>query len=344
MPLAQISAEIIPVQLLQRSLAKGRLSHAYLFTGDNQLLLEQIAEILAQTLICEQPQRDTGTGRAIDCCDQCPGCRRVREHLHPDVQWIRPESKSRIITIDQVREMMRTIYLKPHESKYKIVVMAAADRLNVQAANAFLKTLEEPPPHSVLILTSTDPERILETILSRCLRLNFSGEMLAAAQKSQPEWLNSFAELASASADGLFGRYRLLEVLLAELAQLKKRAETELTARSPLERYEDAEAKLREKWEDELSASVEAEYRRQRADCLLGLEWWLRDVWLQTLSLGQSLVRFPDLSGAAQRIARKLSPRQAMENLLSLEETQVLLTSNAQEALIFEVALLKLNL
>ena len=75
-----------------------------------------------------------------------------------------------------MRELMHEVQLKSSEAEVKVAVIVAADRLNPQAANAFLKTLEEPPPKSVLILLSTEPGRILETIMSRCLRLNFAGE------------------------------------------------------------------------------------------------------------------------------------------------------------------------
>src|SRR5205085_11554436 len=87
----------------------------------------------------------------------------------------RPESKTRIITIEQMRDLMKLIHLKPTEAASKVAVLAAADRLNVQAANAFFKTLEEPPSRSIIVLLTVEPDRILETIQSRCLRLSFSG-------------------------------------------------------------------------------------------------------------------------------------------------------------------------
>jgi len=115
-----------------------------------------------------------------------------------------------------------------------------------------------------------------------------------------------------------------------------------LTARSPLEKYDELEKDLRENWEDELAAAVEAEYRRQRADWLLLVQWWLRDVWLRTLAAGASLLKFPENSGA-EAVARRLTPRQALENLQTLEQTQRLLHTNVQEALALEVGLLKLH-
>ena len=153
------------MQLLQRSLERGRLAHAYLFTGHDLSELEALAQTLAKTLICQQPVRGANA-IAIDSCDQCVNCRKIQNGNHADVHWIRSESKSRIISVDQMRELMQDINLKPTEAEYKVAVIVAADRLNVQAANAFLKTLEEPPPKSILILLTTEPQRLLETILS----------------------------------------------------------------------------------------------------------------------------------------------------------------------------------
>jgi len=328
------------VQLLQRSLARGRLGHAYLFTGQQLEELETLARTLAKTLNCQNPA--TISGAATDCCDECPSCKKIENENHADIHWARPESKSRVITIDQTRELMQQIQLKPTEAQFKVAVIVGADRLNVQAANAFLKTLEEPPARSVLILLSTEPARILETILSRCLRLNFSTES-RTLDPAQSEWLNKFSGIAAAEQKSLFSRYRLLDSLLQRLGEIRTRTEEALSARSPLEKYDSAEKDLREKWEDELAAAVEAEYRRQRADLLLLLQWWLRDVWLHTLAIGEALLNFPQIAGADD-VARRLTPRQAQENLSVLEQTQRLLHTNVQESLALEVGLLKLQL
>ena len=95
----------------------------------------------------------------------------------------------------------------------------------MQAANAFLKTLEEPPVKSVLILLSTEPQRLLETVLSRCLRLNFAGEGVARFDPAQLEWLAKFSDMAAAEQKSLLGRYRLLDVLLQRLSGMKARVE-----------------------------------------------------------------------------------------------------------------------
>ena len=105
MAFKDISGQAQGVQLLQRSLARGRLGHAYLFTGGQLEELESLARTLAKTLNCLQPVKTDGV--ATDCCDECPNCRKIAGDLHADVHWARPESKSRVITIDQTREIGR---------------------------------------------------------------------------------------------------------------------------------------------------------------------------------------------------------------------------------------------
>lgn len=335
------SEQSLGVQLLQRSLARGRLGHAYLFTGGSMDGLEPIARTLAKTLNCQQPKKTSG--HATDCCDECPSCKKISEDIHADVHWARPESKSRVITIDQMRDVMQQIQLKPTEAGYKIAILAGADRLNVNAANSFLKTLEEPPPKSVIILLTTEPSRILETIVSRCLRLNFSAETARTLSAEQQEWLQKFSSAAASGQKSLFGRYRLLDALMQQLSAIRERVDEAVSARSPLEKYSDAEKNLRDKWEDELKAAVEAEYRRQRSEVLALLQWWLRDVWLHTLAAGEALLHLPQIYGADE-VAQRISTRDAQENLVVLDQLQRMLHGNVQEGLALEVGLLKLKL
>lgn len=364
------------VQLLQRSLEHGRLAHAYLFSGHDAEELEGAAATLAKVLNCAQPVR-ARSGAAIDSCDQCDSCRRVDTGNHPDVQWIRAESKLRIISIDQIRELLQTVHLKPTFGGYKIAVLTATDRLNTQAANAFLKTLEEPPERTVFILLTTDISRVLETILSRCLRLNFAGDHALKLSDQERAWLEGFATEASGEKPGLFRRYRLLDSLLERLSSLKKEVEEILTEASPLGRSDTKEVDpgLRKRWEDELDAGIEAEYRRKRTEALTVIHWWLRDVWLlaahrQTASLASddgpdremapaeatdrlsppsstdfhALLTFPDLLPATFRIASRIKESDAMANLQLIDRTQQILHTNAQEALSLEVSFLRLKL
>jgi DNA polymerase-3 subunit delta' len=343
------------VQLLQRSLERGRLAHAYLFTGHQLEQLELLARTLAKTLNCLKPVQKAGS--RVDCCDKCLACTKIEHGNHADVHWIRPESKSRVITIEQIRSLMKEVQLKATEAEYKIGVVVAADRLRIEGANAFLKTLEEPPAKSLFILLTTDAQRLLETILSRCLRLNFGSESVNRFDAADLEWLTSISDVAASDHKSLLSRYRLMDLVLRKLNSMKAKIEEVLTARSPLQRYKDVEKDTIERWEGELAAAVEAEYRGKRTDLLSLLQWWLRDVWLETLRPGMqasalgnptasriwSPLSFPQMAGTRQ-IARRLSSKEAAENLETVEQLQRWLGTNAQEALALEVGLLKLHL
>ncbi len=344
MPFTDFPEQGQVVELLQRSLQRGRLAHAYLFTGSQMSELEDMAAALAATLNCREPVRQEAAGLAIDSCGHCLNCRKIADLNHADVHWLRPESKLRVITVDQTREMMRAVNLKPTDAEFKVSIVVAADRMNIAAANAFLKTLEEPPTKSILILLSTDPQRLLETILSRCLRLNFAGGAKLRISDEELAWLDNFARQAARPEGGLLGRYKLLGSLLARLAAIKESVEETLTERSPLHRHDDVDEKLRKRWETELTAAIEAEYRRERAELLARIQWWLRDVWMSALSATESLLALPTLAEPVRSVAARVTPEQAMENLAVIERTQRLLHTNVQEALTLEVGLLKLKL
>lgn len=337
------------VELLQRSLQRGRLGHAYLFTGNQIDPLEALAKTLAKTLNCQNPRKVDG--QPVDCCDVCLSCKKVDQEIHGDVFWLRPESKSRQIKIEFItrrdespsRVLLDAINLKARESEFKIAIISGADRLTVSAANAFLKTLEEPPPKSVIILLSTAPTRVLETILSRCLRLNFGTENSRDWSDEVQTWLERFSALAGQEQKSLLGRYRLLDVLTSYLAKMREAVDAELTSKSPLERYEDIEKDLRKQWQDELKAAIEAEYRHRRDEVLLGLQWWLRDIWLHTLKSEPGMLGFPKTTDTGT-IAGRLTPREAQENLKVFDHLHRLLHTNVQEALALEVCLLKLHL
>ena len=158
------------------------------------------------------------------------------------------------------------------------------------------------------------------------------------------EWVGQFGAAAAVEQKSLLGRYQLLAVLLSRLDGIKKTVADTLTQRSPLERYEDIDPRLKERWEEELTASIEAEYRRQRSDLLKALEWWLRDVWLESMQLGGERLTFPSFESEVQAVAKRITPDQALENLTRVDATQRLLSTNVQEALALEVGLLQLHL
>ncbi len=330
-------------ELLRRSLARGRLGHAYLFSGDDLDALEAAAVDLARLLICEQPPERAENGSPLASCGICRQCRRIAARIHPDVTWVHPESKIRQITVDQTREVIRILNLRPAEAPRKVAVFVAADRLNPGAANAFLKTLEEPPAGSVILLLSTEPDRVLETMISRCLRLSF-GAGTVPMTDSVRTWVTGFAASVAETKSGLLSRYRLLGNLLQGLGEIRVALEEVLTAESPLTKYVDASGDQKEHWEKELVATIESEYRRRRGEFLSGILAWLRDVWLIADGHGTAPLFLPEAEVASRTVAGRLEPGSARRNLDAWERTHRLLYTNVQEALALEVGLLRLHL
>ena len=331
--------------LLRRSLANGRLGHAYLFVGGTIESLEAHATELARTLNCQSPPAVGETGIPLEACGECIPCRKVDSGNFPDLDFVRPEKKSRIISIEQIRYLTRKISLKPTEGRYKVAIITGADRMPGPTFNAFLKTLEEPPERTVFVLLTTHPDQLGETVRSRCMRVNFGGGADVQLEANDAAWLKSFVGMSAEADAGLMGRYRLLGNLMEHLSAKHETIEEIQVEASPLNRHDDLEPVLREKLKEELNAAIEAEYRRQRGQFLAGLQWWLRDVWLAALRQGRELLHFQEWADTSETVGQRLTPRQALENLQSIEATQRLLeTTNVQEALALEVGLLKLKL
>ncbi len=156
------------VTTLRRALEQGRLPHAFLFVGPEGIGKHSFARRLAQALLCERVPE----GR-LDPCGACPGCLQVMAGTHPDLlQVAKPDDKQEL-PIRVIRDLCLDLGLKPMSGRRKVAIVDDADDLNDEAANAFLKTLEEPPAGSVLILVGTSAEGQLDTILSRCRVLRF---------------------------------------------------------------------------------------------------------------------------------------------------------------------------
>ena len=127
----------------------------------------------AQDASKDAEQSRSKQSRTIDSCDQCASCKRIDNFNHPDVHWVMPESISNSIKIEQIRQLKNDISLRPYEAKKKVFIIDEAHCLTPEAANAFLKVLEEPPLNSLIILITSKPKLIFSTILSRCQKLRF---------------------------------------------------------------------------------------------------------------------------------------------------------------------------
>jgi DNA polymerase-3 subunit delta' len=148
---------------LRAAYAQGHLPHALMIHESPGSGGEWLALWCAQLVLCEQ--------HALAPCGTCRSCSRVAANQHPDLSWIAPEEGSRQLKIEQVRALGQELALTSHGGGYKVAVLSPADLLNRFAANALLKTLEEPAPRTLLILVVTQPSRLPATILSRCQRI-----------------------------------------------------------------------------------------------------------------------------------------------------------------------------
>lgn len=147
------------IALLRHGLAAGRVAHAFLLTGPPAIGKFALASAFAQALNC--------TGEAAPC-GQCRACRLIGQNRHPDVRVIQMPDDKREIGIDQIRTVLHEASLKPYEALWKAYIVRDAETMSEEAANCLLKTLEEPPPQVILMLTAPTPEALLPTLVSRC--------------------------------------------------------------------------------------------------------------------------------------------------------------------------------
>ncbi len=186
---------------LRWALEKDRLHHAYFFLGPEGVGKRTVALSLAMAIQCRE--------REYDSCGGCANCRQVQSGNHPDVRVVAPLAGKKEISIQQVRELERELNYRAFSGRKKIALVDPASLMNFSAQNALLKTLEEPPKESLLILLSTSTGAVLPTLLSRCLRLSFSplpAEVVASFLVAQKGMKQQEAELLAAMTMGSLGK------------------------------------------------------------------------------------------------------------------------------------------
>ena len=287
---------------LRRSHAAGRLAHAYLIHGPVRGAGRLLAEAFLQFLFCKAEPPP---------CGVCAECRRVTARTHPDILWLEPESKSRQIVIGEegepegIRQVVRFIAMTPFAGQRKAAVILDAERMNASAANAFLKTLEEPPASSLILLVTEAPQALPPTILSRCQKID-----LSSALEEPGEWLEPLLDWlrAGPAADALGTAARAGGLRLILSAEKK--------------RIEDAEpeAESNDDVADEvLDARIAAKYQAVRAAIFRYILFWHRDVLLRTLGLPEAEYHFPGEVEAQTRQARQSNPGGALRHVRRME-------------------------
>jgi DNA polymerase-3 subunit delta' len=290
---------------LRRSLEQGRFPHALLFVGPEGIGKRTFARKLAQALLCEARPADR-----LDPCEACPGCLQVEAETHPDfVEFARPEDKHEL-PIAVIRDLCEHFALKPGRGIRKVAILDDADDLNEEAANAFLKTLEEPPPGALLILIGTSVEVQLQTVVSRCQVVRF--DPLSAADVAGLLLEQGIArdddDAARLAALGDGSLRRALGLADPGLERFRRALIDELAADHGF----DAPATARRVLDHVKQAGKESVDQRRRASLLVGeLSRFFRGVLWQTAGLEPPC---PDLDDrrAAESVAARLEPEDVL--------------------------------
>ncbi len=324
------------VSLLKQHLAKAQVRHAYLFTGPEGVGKATLALRYAQALNCQQPASPG------EPCGTCRACRLIPALSHPDLHLVTAEAVGGTLKVDQIRQLQRQLALSPYESRWRIALLLRFHEANASAANALLKTLEEPAPQVVLLLTARSPESLLPTIVSRCesipLRSVPVAEVEAAlmARGETAERARLLARLAS-------GRPGQALSLAAHPEQIERRAEyiaglldlLPITRRARF-RFVDQFVRRHGKRKKDPSAL------RRETSALL--QAWLgiwRDVMLASYQVPAEPSN-PDVATEVVNLAQTLPPGSATRALQATLRALEALDANANPRLTMEALMLDL--
>jgi DNA polymerase-3 subunit delta' len=321
MSFKQIVGQDRQINILKNAVKRGTVAHAYLFTGIPGIGKRSTAIAMAKALNCK-----TTTG---DFCSSCTSCKKIEHTTHPDIHWIEPEGD--YIKIDQIRRMQEQISYTLYEGKHKVVILNKIERLNPQSSNCLLKTLEEPPPHTTLILLTSAPYQVLSTLRSRCQRLMFQplpieliAKLLQEKGGDENDKLNLIASLAGGSLGKAIqwmeaGALQEREELFEKINHLNKCFITEIF---------------------DLAASL-GEDKAGLLKRLELLKLWIRDLLIFKATDQSRYLINRDLVKKVTTLASQLSWSNLFKKAAIVDEVQSALLSNVNPRLAMETMLLK---
>ena len=301
---------------------RGRLAHAFLITGAPGSGKRALAAELAHR-INGAPAAQIFAGTA------------------PDVHLAAPESKARRIVIEQIRNLEHALQMRASDGRRKVAIISEADRMMTQAANAFLKTLEEPPNNSLLLLLSAIPEVLPETILSRCIEISLAAPSGLALTNEAAEVVELLNGLTTAPAGSVHEAYRLAQGVQRLLGQIRQTIQEENAAalkREEAHYKNTTDGAWLDQREDHYKALTESVYLQQRAQLIETLFLWWGDVL--RARTGVAARELAVARAATEAIALRLTTPEILRRIRRLEELRDHLGRNIQEALALEVAFL----
>lgn len=309
------------------AIATGNVSHAYILSGEEGMGKKTIADAFALLLMCQ----DRHGGEA---CGKCHACRQVLSGNHPDVIYVSHEKPASIGVDDVRRQINDTVSIKPYSSGYKLYIVDEAQKLTVQAQNALLKTIEEPPVYAVILLLTSNEEIFLPTILSRCVKLSLkplTDEQIRTYLRDQLHVEGPQAEVYTAFARGNLGKAIVLtqsehfqsfyEELVELLKNLKKADLTQM-----LETVR--------RWKEE---------GQDLYQCLEFMQMWYRDVLMYKTTKDINLLIFKNQFSALKEICTG-SGYDGLERILTaIDKARIRLDANVNAELVMELLFLTMQ-
>jgi DNA polymerase III subunit delta' len=315
-------ARTTALEFLRRAYEQNRLAHAYLITGPpgsgKELLAAEVTSLVNGT-----PAKEVFSSKARE------------------IFIARPESKSRRISIEQIRELEHALQMRSTNSSRKVAIISDADRLGDAAANAFLKTLEEPPKDSLLLLLSALPEALPETILSRCIAIPLASDGEAQSKKEQEKLVKLLQQASRQTTWSIQFAYRLAQEFQQLLRAVREEVkhETDGALKQEQTRYKDAtDGAWLEEREDYYKALTESLYLQWRAALIETLFAWWTDVLRANNAVAQRDI--PTAKQETAMLATRFSTAEILRRIRSLEELRGHLGRNIHEGLAIEVAFL----
>ena len=311
---------------LQNAIEEDKVSHAYIFNGPEASAKMMLAEAFAMALQCE------GEGKRP--CLECRSCRQAADHNQPDIIYVSHE-KPNTIGVDDIRTQINNdIDIKPYSSRYKVYIVDEAQKMNQQAQNALLKTIEEPPAYAIILLLTTNADSFLQTILSRCITLNLK----AVKEDKIKEYLMKHYQIPDYQADicAAFSQGNVGKAI--QLASSEEFGELKASVLQLMKRLEDIDLY-------EMTGAVKqiAEYKLSVNDYFDLMMIWFRDVlYLKATNDVDGLI-FKDEVYDIKKQAAKRS-YQGIETILeALEKAKIRLNANVNFDLVIELLLLTIK-
>ena len=314
------------IEHLKTAIEMGKVSHAYILNGPDLSGKMMIAEAFARALLCEKQDPDG--------CGECRSCRQSDDRNNPDIIYVKHD-KPNTISVDDIRTQLNNdIVIKPYSNQYKIYIVDEAEKMNQQAQNALLKTIEEPPAYAVIMLLTTNADSFLQTIRSRCITLNLKSvkndviKSYLMTEKKIPDYQ---ADVCAAFAQGVVGK----AIKLAssdDFNELKESALSLIKRLDDIDLYEMGEA-----------IKQISDYKLQVQDYFDLITVWYRDVLYMKATNDVNGLIFKDEVYDIKKQASKHSYHGIEAIIEALDKAKLRINANVNFDLVMELLFLKIR-